>query len=34
MSNVDPRPTLPRKVEQYDEKQLQRMYVTSGLTCR
>ncbi|MBQ9761958.1 MAG: sugar transferase [Oscillospiraceae bacterium] len=33
MSIVGPRPALPREVEQYDELQKQRMYVTPGLTC-
>lgn len=33
MSIVGPRPALPREVEQYDEYQLQRLYVTPGLTC-
>ena len=33
MSIVGPRPPLPREVEQYDEYQLQRLYVTPGLTC-
>lgn len=33
MSIVGPRPALPREVEQYDEIQLQRLYVTPGLTC-
>ena len=33
MSIVGPRPPLPREVEQYDEYQMQRLYVTPGLTC-
>lgn len=33
MSIVGPRPALPREVEQYDEYELQRLYVTPGLTC-
>ena len=33
MSVVGPRPPLPREVEQYDEYQKQRLYVTPGLTC-
>ena len=33
MSIVGPRPALPREVEQYSEKQKQRMFVTPGLTC-
>ena len=33
MSLVGPRPALPREVEQYDEYELQRLYVTPGLTC-
>ena len=33
MSLVGPRPALPREVEQYDEYQWQRLYVTPGLTC-
>ena len=33
MSIVGPRPALPREVEMYNEEQLQRMYVTPGLTC-
>ena len=33
MSIVGPRPPLPREVEQYTEYQLQRLYVTPGLTC-
>lgn len=33
MSIVGPRPALPREVEQYDEWQKQRLYVTPGLTC-
>lgn len=33
MSIVGPRPALPREVEQYNEEQKQRMYVTPGLTC-
>lgn len=33
MSIVGPRPPLPREVDQYDEYQLQRLYITPGLTC-
>lgn len=33
MSIVGPRPALPREVEQYNEYQLQRLYVTPGITC-
>ncbi len=33
MTIVGPRPPLPREVEQYDEYQFQRLYVTPGLTC-
>lgn len=33
MSVVGPRPALPREVELYDDYQLQRLYVTPGLTC-
>lgn len=33
MSIVGPRPPLPREVEQYDEYQMQRLYITPGLTC-
>lgn len=33
MSIVGPRPPLPREVAQYDEYQLQRLYVTPGLSC-
>lgn len=33
MSIVGPRPPLPREVEQYDDYQKQRLYVTPGLTC-
>ena len=33
MSIVGPRPALPREVEQYTERQMQRLYVTPGLTC-
>ena len=33
MSIVGPRPPLPREVEQYNEYELQRLYVTPGLTC-
>ena len=33
MSIVGPRPALPREVEQYNDLQRQRMYVTPGLTC-
>lgn len=33
MSFVGPRPALPREVEQYDEYERQRLYVTPGLTC-
>lgn len=33
MSIVGPRPALPREVEQYDEYEWQRLYVSPGLTC-
>ncbi|MDE6636588.1 MAG: sugar transferase [Lachnospiraceae bacterium] len=33
MSIVGPRPPLPAEVEQYNEYQRQRLYVTPGLTC-
>lgn len=33
MSIVGPRPPLPREVEQYDDYQMQRLYVTPGLSC-
>ena len=33
MSLVGPRPALPREVEQYDEYERQRLFVTPGLTC-
>lgn len=33
MSIVGPRPALPREVEQYNDYQKQRLYVTPGLTC-
>lgn len=33
MSIVGPRPPIPREVEQYDEKQMQRLRVVPGLTC-
>jgi len=33
MSIVGPRPALPREVEQYDEYERQRLFVTPGLTC-
>ncbi len=33
MSIVGPRPPLPREVAEYDEYELQRLYVTPGLTC-
>lgn len=33
MSIVSPRPALPQEVEQYNEYQLQRIYVTPGITC-
>lgn len=33
MSIVGPRPALPREVEQYDEYEKQRLYITPGLTC-
>jgi len=33
MSIVGPRPAVPREVDQYDEYELQRLYVTPGLTC-
>ena len=33
MSIVGPRPPLPREVELYNDYELQRLYVTPGLTC-
>lgn len=33
MSIVGPRPPLPREVEKYSDYELQRLYVTPGLTC-
>lgn len=33
MSIVGPRPPLPREVVNYDEYELQRLYVTPGMTC-
>lgn len=33
MSIVGPRPGLPREVEQYDDFEKQRLFVTPGLTC-
>lgn len=33
MSLVGPRPALPREVRQYNKHQLQRLYVTPGITC-
>lgn len=33
MSIVGPRPALPREVEQYDDYERQRLYVTPGLSC-
>ncbi|MBE6824406.1 MAG: sugar transferase [Ruminococcaceae bacterium] len=33
MSIVGPRPPLPREVKHYDDYELQRLYVTPGLTC-
>ena len=33
MSIVGPRPPLPREVELYSDYELQRLYVTPGLTC-
>ncbi len=33
MSIVGPRPPLPREVEKYDNYELQRLYVTPGITC-
>lgn len=33
MSVVGPRPALPREVEQYNEYQKQRLFVSPGLTC-
>ena len=32
MSIVGPRPLLPREVKQYDEYQMQRLFITPGLT--
>jgi len=33
MSIVGPRPGIPREVEQYDDYEKQRLFVTPGLTC-
>ena len=33
MSLVGPRPPLPREVEQYNERQMQRLLITPGITC-
>lgn len=33
MSIVGPRPPLPREVVKYDDYELQRLYVTPGITC-
>lgn len=33
MSIVGPRPPLPREVKNYDDYELQRLYVTPGITC-
>lgn len=33
MSLVGPRPPIPREVEQYNEYQMQRLYIKPGLTC-
>lgn len=33
MSLVGPRPAIPREVEQYNDYEKQRMYITPGLTC-
>lgn len=33
MSIVGPRPCLPREIEQYDDYQKQRLYISPGLTC-
>ncbi len=33
MSIVGPRPPLPREVEQYNAYELQRLYITPGLSC-
>ncbi len=33
MSIVGPRPPLPREVAKYDDYELQRLYVTPGITC-
>lgn len=33
MSLIGPRPPLPREVEQYNEYQMQRLYITPGITC-
>lgn len=33
MSIVGPRPALPREVEQYGGYEMQRLYVTPGLSC-
>ena len=33
MSIVGPRPPLPREVERYTEYEMQRLYITPGMTC-
>ena len=33
MSIVGPRPPLPREVERYGEYEMQRLYITPGMTC-
>ena len=33
MSIVGPRPPIPREVAEYDDYQMQRLYITPGLTC-
>jgi lipopolysaccharide/colanic/teichoic acid biosynthesis glycosyltransferase len=33
MSLIGPRPPLPREVAQYNEYQMQRLYITPGITC-
>lgn len=33
MSIVGPRPALPREIQQYNDYQRQRLYITPGLTC-
>ena len=33
MSIVGPRPAIPREVEEYDARAMQRLLITPGLTC-